>query len=171
MRSSDFFDGIVTELQRGLPPEWQGFHAQRRMQMLKLWYSEPRLHYEVWPVSGRDMIEIGLHFEADPATNLALLSWFDPHVVRFKAALDGAVELEQWTSSWGHLFHVVPAPTLDAGLQTRIGRWLTRLIPLAEPELQAALRELGAPATTKERPSRDWAAWRERRARRRQVSV
>jgi hypothetical protein len=171
VRSSDFLDGIVTDLRRDLPPEWQGFHLQRRVQMLKLWYGEPRLHYEVWPVAGRDLVEIGLHFEADAATNLALLRWFDPHVVRFKAALGGAVDLEQWTSSWGHLYHVLPAPTLDTGLQARISRWLTRLIPLAEPELQAALRQIGTPAAAAARPSRDWAAWRERRARRRHVAV
>jgi hypothetical protein len=165
MRSSELLEGVVTHLRSALPAEWAGFHAQRRAHLLKLWYVEPRLHYEVWPVSGRDLIEVGLHFEADTAVNQRLVAWFDPHLIRLKAALDGAVELEQWTASWGHLFHVFRAPVLDATVQAAVNQWMTRLIPLTEPLLQAALAEIGPLTATSVQP-RDWAAWRKRRAER-----
>jgi len=165
MRTADFLDGVAARLPAQLPPEWAGFQAQRRAHLLKLWYQEPRLHYEVWPVAGRELVEVGLHFEAAAETNLRLLRWFDPHIIALKAALDGTVELEQWTASWGHLFRVFRAPALDAALQAAVCDWLARLIPVAEPILQAALAELGPVAPLASRP-RDWAAWRERRARR-----
>jgi hypothetical protein len=165
MRTADFLDGVAARLPAQLPPEWAGFQAQRRAHLLKLWYQEPRLHYEVWPVAGRELVEVGLHFEAAAETNLRLLRWFDPHIIALKAALDGTVELEQWTASWGHLFRVFRAPALDAALQAAVCDWLARLIPVAEPILQAALAELGPVAPPASRP-RDWAAWRERRARR-----
>lgn len=166
MRSGEFLDGIIDGLRAALPGPLAEFHVQGRAHMLKLWYREPRLHYEVWPVTGRELIEAGLHFEADQQTNLRLLDWFDPHIIELKAAVDGAVELEQWTTSWGHLYHVFAAPTLSPPLQRRIVDWLARLIPVAEPILAAALDDIG-PLATVERPSRDWAEWRRRRERRR----
>jgi hypothetical protein len=155
MRSSDFLDGVVERLRVELPAEWAGFQMRSQAHQVKLWYQEPRLHYEVWPVGGRSMLEVGLHFEADPATNHQLVQRFDPHIVWLKATLDGAVELEQWTASWGHLFHVFPAPRLDSALQATVVAWLGRLIPVAEPLLQAALSDLG-PVAPPAPPARPW---------------
>jgi hypothetical protein len=165
MRGAEFLDGVAGGLRRSLPPQLAGFEARRQAHLLKLWYREPRLHYEVWPVAGRDLIEVGLHFEAEAEVNLRLLRWFDPHLPWLAATLDGAVELEQWTATWGHIFHVFHASTLDAALQAEVVGWLGRLIPVAEPILQAALDEMG-PIAASPRRQRDWAAWRERRARR-----
>ena len=165
MRTAEFLDGVTARLPGLLPAAWAGFQSQRQAHLLKLWYLEPRLHYEVWPIAGRDLVEVGLHFEAAAEVNLRLLHAFDPHIIALKAALDGAVELEQWTASWGHLYHVYHAPKLDAALQTTIADWLARLIPTSEPILQAALAEIGPVAPPVSQP-RDWAAWRERRARR-----
>lgn len=165
MRTGEFLEGVVEHLRTALPAEWQGFQLQQRASMIKLWYREPRLHYEVWPVSGRDLIEVGLHFEADQAINHQLVARFDPSIIQLKAALDGAVDLEQWTATWGHLFWVFHVVSLDRALQLRVGRWLATLIPIAEPILQAALDDLG-PLATGDRPGRDWAEWRRRRERR-----
>jgi hypothetical protein len=171
MRATEFLDGVAGRLRAGLPAEWAGFEARRQAHLLKLWYREPRLHYEVWPVAGRDLIEVGLHFEADAEINLRLLRWFDPHLPWLVATLDGAIEMEQWTATWGHLFHVFHAPKLDAALQAEVADWLGRLIPVAEPILQAALDDYG-PIAAPQRRTRDWAAWRERRARRaRQTAI
>jgi hypothetical protein len=155
MRSSDFLDGVVERVRTTLPPEWAGFQTRRQAHLVKLWYQEPRLHYEVWPVGGRGLLEAGLHFEADPTMNFHLLQRFDPHIVWLKATLDGAVDLEQWTSSWGHLYHVFPAPKLDSALQATVASWLARLILVAEPLLQAALSDLG-PVAAPARPARPW---------------
>jgi hypothetical protein len=169
MGTGEFLDGIGQRLRRRLPPELGELHGQRRYSLLKLWYHEARLHYEVWPITGRALLEVGLHFEADAAVNHHLLTWFDPHMVELTATMDGAVELEPWTASWGHLFHVFPAPSLDPALQTTVVDWLARLVPLAEPLLRSGLATAG-PLTTVERQPRDWEAWRRRRARRRELA-
>jgi hypothetical protein len=165
MGTAEFLDGVVAHVRAALPPAWADFEARRQGHLIKLWYREPRLHYEVWPVAGRELVEVGLHFEADATVNRRLLDWFDPHMIALKAALDGAIELEQWTASWGHLYHVYPAPALTVPLQAVVGDWLARAIPLVEPLLRAALADLGPVGETK-REARDWAEWRRRRARR-----
>lgn len=170
MRTGEFLEGVLTQVRAGLPDEFGDFQARRQGHLIKLWYGEPRLHYEVWSVGGRELIEAGLHFEAAAEVNARLLRWFDPHIVALKAALDGAVDLEQWTPAWGHLYHVYPAPALTPALQREISGWLARLIPLAEPLLRAALAEMGPVAALVSQP-RDWAAWRERRAKRRAATT
>ena len=165
MRVGEFLEGVVAQVRAELPEEWAGFQVRRQAQLVKLWYREPRLHYEVWPVSGRDLVEVGLHFEAAAEVNVQLLRWFDPHIIALKDALDGAIDLEQWTPSWGHLYWVFPAPALTVALQREVAAWLARLIPLAEPLLQAALDEIGSVAVPASQP-RDWVAWRQRRAKR-----
>lgn len=170
LRQTDFLDTIPAHLRVGLPADWQAFQARRQSHLLKLWYTEPRLHYEVWPVAGRGLIEVGLHFEATADVNKRLLDWFDPHMVALAAAVDGAVELEQWTAAWGHIFHVFHAPSLTVEMQAAVIDWLTRFIPVAEPVLQTALAELG-PITATTTRRRDWSAWRQRQQRRTRQSV
>jgi hypothetical protein len=165
MRLGEFLDGVVAHTRAALPPERAAVQVRRQTHLVKLWYQEPRLHYEVWPVGGRDLIEAGLHFEAAAEVNARLLRWFDPHIVALKATLDGAIDLEQWTPSWGHLYHVFPAPALTPALQREVADWLVRLIVVAEPLLEMALTEIG-PVTAPLRQPRDWAAWRARRAKR-----
>jgi hypothetical protein len=170
LRLTDFLNDIPVRLRQALPPTWQDVQSRKQAHLVKLWYAEPRLHYEVWPVAGRGIIEVGLHFEADADINKRLLDWFDPHMVALAATLDGAVELEQWTPSWGHIFHVFHAPVLDPTAQAAVVDWLARFIPEAEPILQAALAEIG-PVAVSARPGRDWTAWRQRQRRRSRVAI
>ena len=64
MKLGEFLDGVVAHTRAALPPERAAVQVQRQAHLVKLWYQEPRLHYEIWPVGGRGLIEAGLHFEA-----------------------------------------------------------------------------------------------------------
>lgn len=66
--------------------------------MCQLYYTDPRLHYEVWNLGERrNRLEIGLHFESrDRALNAALLRGFSARMVAVKAALGPQWEAEHW---------------------------------------------------------------------------
>jgi hypothetical protein len=167
LRHAEFLDGVAQQLRERLPAPWAEFQARRQGQLLKIWYLEPSLHYEVWPVAGRDLIEVGLHFEASADVNLRLLDIFDPRIFEFKAAVDGAVELEQWTASWAHLHTVMHAARLEQHVQRAVVDWLATIVPLTEPMLAQALADIG-PIPTRPGQTRDWTAWRKRHAQGRQ---
>lgn len=74
--SREFFTQIDDELRGLLGPRLRHYESVRGAQLLKLWYGDPAVHFEVQLVSRRwspakgAVIEIGLHLEhADAASN------------------------------------------------------------------------------------------------------
>ena len=68
------FTALLPELVRPLlPPELAGFAVRGPMFSLVGFYygADPKLHYEVWVQRRLGLVEVGLHLEADAATNAA----------------------------------------------------------------------------------------------------
>ena len=63
-----FLSQVSDELPSHLPPKLRAFEAEQWGRFYKVWYSERKIHFEVQFVSG-GRLEIGLHLEADAATN------------------------------------------------------------------------------------------------------
>lgn len=134
----DFFADVVDELGRWLPEDLRGYRHRANATLLKLHYANDRVHYEVWVDTVRAQIEIGLHFEDGPVSTAAYLAHFDHHIVELKHELGPQVELERWTSSWGHLYELHPLGRLDAAAVQRVARRLAALISAAQPLVEAA---------------------------------
>src|SRR5581483_4311171 len=100
MRVHEFLNLVAQETRAGLPRGLGGFRTWKRYTLVQLFYSRRSVHYEVWVRGKERMLEIGLHCEADRATNSALLEVFDAHLFEIKDALGERMEAEQWTSSW-----------------------------------------------------------------------
>jgi hypothetical protein len=80
-----------------LPPALRDFRWWARPWQVQIHYGNPRLHYEVWSLSRRNLLELGLHFEhRNRAVNARLLDHFDKHAVAIKAELGEGVEVEPW---------------------------------------------------------------------------
>ena len=74
--SRAFFDQIDDELRGLLGPALRNYECVRDSRLIKLWYADPAIHFEVqmvakrWSPTEGPVLEVGLHLEhADPAAN------------------------------------------------------------------------------------------------------
>jgi hypothetical protein len=134
----DFFHDVAESLRQLLPEQLRGFHANTTHNLLKVSYSSPRIHYEVWANARDRHIEVGLHFEDGPESTERLLSFLNEHIVEIKHELGAGVELERWTNSWGHLFQLIPYQPLTDDLTREISLIVARMITLLQPMLTEA---------------------------------
>ncbi len=146
MTRSTFFDGIVSTLRKELPEPYGSFRTRRFGNLLKIFFDNERIHYEVWVDARRQQIEVGLHLEDGPASTLAYLEVLDRNILEIKHALGPASELGRWTLSWGHLVEAWPLETLSKEVRATIGQrallYIVTLQPLLD-EVQLVLTPAG----------------------------
>lgn len=133
MRIQQFQISLVEKTQRLLPRSLRNFDVRSFFSLVKLSYSRPRIHYEVWVRGKEHLVEVGLHFEADKATNDALLEYFDERALEIHAELGDQVDVERWTNSWSRVHQVVPYNALDAELVEELSTKLAHMIEVLQP--------------------------------------
>ena len=142
-----FFAAIVTHLRGALPEELRRFAHRGDFNLMKIWWDNPRVHFEVVIDQQIDRIEVGLHFEDGPASTIAYLRALDARVVELKHELGHHVELERWTTSWGRLYELLPIEAVDdkGGKQValRVERLIVTLQPLVIDAAVPAERSAG----------------------------
>jgi len=136
MRIQQFQVSLVDQTRKQLPRALRKFDARSFFSMVKLHYSNPKLHYEVWVRGQERLVEVGFHFEADKATNDALREYFASRALEIHAELGPRVEVEQWTNSWSRVHEVVPYTSLDAELVDQLAKKLARMISVLQPMLK-----------------------------------
>lgn len=151
MSSRAFVRGVGDAVAALLPADLAGPHQSAGTSLAQLWYGNRALHYECWLRLRQAVIEIGLHFEADPLTNERLLGAFRSRERLMRRRLSGEVRLEEWDRGWARLWEPVALRALDDELRDRIAARLARYISALEPMLRDALPvevpwELGARA-------------------------
>lgn len=154
----DFFAAVVERLRVLLPSDLADFAHRANMNLVKVYYGNERIHYEVWTDGARGTIEFGLHFEDGPLSTAAYLAHFDQHIVELKHALGPQLELERWTASWGHLFELAPLTKLTAATVDRTAHRLAALITTLQPLVEAAgiASERSVQPTESRGPWRKW---------------
>lgn len=135
MRIQQFQVSLVEKTRQQLPRALKNLEPRSFFTIVKISYRNPKIHYEVWVRGPERLIEIGLHFEADKATNDALLAHFDGRAVEIHAELGPHIEIERWTNSWSRVHQVVPYKSLDAALVAVIAKKLARMIVVLQPML------------------------------------
>lgn len=154
----DFFAAIVADARANLPPELARFRHRANPMLLKLEYGNDRVHYEVWADGARRRVEIGLHFEDGPASTMAYLAFFDQRIVEIKHLLGPQIELERWTTSWGHLFESEQLGRLDRRFAETVARRLTAQITILQPMVE----EAAIPPAQRDVTPGDRGRWRRR---------
>lgn len=139
MRIKDFLQGVAKRTRESLPEGYQDFKSRRRGSLIQFWYSEPRIHYEVWVQRRHNRVEVGLHLEAKKSLNDRILRYLADRFIAVQAELDPMVELEQWTHSWGRVHRFVPYERLGDSLCNQIAEELTHMIVVLEPFRVAAV--------------------------------
>ncbi len=135
MSRATFFDGIVAILKKHLPEDLRGFRTRRFGHLLKIYFDNERIHYEVWVDTRRQQIELGLHLEEGPASTIAYLQVLDSRILEIKDALGPECELARWTQSWGHLIENRPLGSLDAEERAAVAERLLLYIETLQPIL------------------------------------
>jgi hypothetical protein len=138
LRRQEFLTRVVNQLRKELPEEFAGFQVKSMSQLVKIYYQNERVHYEVWISSNRQLTESGLHFEDGPVSSAAYLAYFDRLIVELKHELGETIELERWTSNWGHLFEIVPLGKLTDFQSERVANRLAQMITTLQPLVDAA---------------------------------
>ncbi len=137
MRIQAFQVTLVEKTRKQLARALKHFEPRSFFSLVKIFYRNPKLHYEVGVRGPERLIEIGLHLEADKNTNDALLAYFNLHSVEIHAELGERIEIEQWTNSWARVHEVVPYDQLDAALVDVLAKKLARMITVLQPLLDA----------------------------------
>jgi len=156
MQPREFLRRLPGAVQAKLPADLAGCSSGFGFSLVQLWYGNRALHYEAWLRHRQDVIEIGLHFEADPLTNMRLLAAFRARERVVRKGLGDGTCIEEWDRGWTRLWEPVSLGTLDEALlerlASRLARYITTCEPLLREELPAdvpwELRPLRAPSRT-----------------------
>lgn len=134
MRVNEFLNLVAQETRAALPTSLRRFHTWKRYTLVQLYYRQRKIHYEVWVRGGNvHALEIGLHCEADAATNTRLLALLDAHMFEIRHVLGERVESEQWTKSWTRVHELVPYQKLDAATARDTAQRIAAMITVLEP--------------------------------------
>ena len=139
MRCSDFMKAIPDATRGHLPPDLCDFRWQARPCLVQIHYGHPHLHYEVWRLSRREALELGLHFEhRDREVNARLLHHFDAYAVAIKAELGEDVEVEPWDKGWAKVYQTLPLEPFERPYLERVAGRLAQMIAYLQPILDRA---------------------------------
>ncbi len=106
--------------------------------MVKLWFGNKDLHYELGVYAQRKVVELGLHFESDPLTNLVLLGAFKARAKTVARRLPAA-RIESWDKGWARVWEPIPLQPFDERFGARVTAILARYVRVLEPMLEDAL--------------------------------
>ncbi|MEZ4506388.1 MAG: hypothetical protein R2848_11265 [Thermomicrobiales bacterium] len=135
---SAFFEDIARYLRIELPVGLRDFKLRQTSYLMKLYYQNERVHFEVWVDTLRQQIEIGLDFEDGAESTAAYLAFFDKRIVEIKAQTGPTVELERWTKTWGHFVEVYPIEPLTRERALMIGDRMVTFMSVLQPLIEEA---------------------------------
>jgi hypothetical protein len=121
------------------PADFPRLKASAYSYMAQLWSGNKQLHYEAWIRDRLGVIELGLHFEADPLTNARLLAAFRAHERTIRRALGTAARIEAWDKGWARVWEPIELAPLDSAFLERIGLRIAAYVRALEPVLRAEL--------------------------------
>jgi hypothetical protein len=150
LRRQEFLTAVIDRLRRELREELSDFQAKSMGSLVKIYYGNERVHFEVMMNSSRHSMEIGLHFEDGAVSTAAYLAYFDQYIVELKHQLGASIELERWTESWGHIYEIEPISKLTGFQSVQTAKRLAQLISVLQPLVDAAGIPAGDRSTTTE---------------------
>ena len=142
MKTREFF-AILLDLVRGhLPAPLKDFQVVGpTMNLVKLHYGHPNVHYEVWIQRRKGEVELGLHFEGDPASNFQHLEFLGQRLDAIRSVLGHRFVVEEWDKGWTRGHEAIPLEPLTDDFLFELSLKLSGMMQTLEP----LLRSLGRP--------------------------
>lgn len=143
--SRAFFDQLDDELRGFLGPALRSYASERNGRLIKLWYGDPRVHFEAqlvgrrWSPTGGPGVEVGLHLEhPDTKVNEDLLAGLLARAGEWRPGLPEAAtgaalgpRGAQWRRVSEFLEEVAPDdPDLASEAAERLAGYVRTLWPL-----------------------------------------
>lgn len=133
------FRAIPALMREELPVELRDFQWQATSWMAKAWYGNKDLHYEIWVRAHAKVVELGLHFEADPLTNARLHGAFRARAKQVFRALGADARIEEWDKGWCRVWQPFALADVDDAyartIKTRFVEYVRALEPILREEL------------------------------------
>lgn len=149
LRPSSFVSAVMHEVKRLTKSDGRPLNCNTRYRLAKFWYGrDDSIHYELWVHERTSQLELGLHFEADPATNQMLYTRFDKCMLEIQARLGGSVWLEEWDKGWVRLYETQPLWPLDDARVASVAERLCEMVSVLQPMCDAFLEELDTTLST-----------------------
>ena len=137
MRTKEFLELLPDLLRQHLPEDLANFQVANRITSLtKFYYNQPSFHYEVWIQKRRKEVELGLHFESDPDSNLEQLDLLREKADQIHGSLGDEVELHEWDRGWTRAHETLELDPLDDDFLVEISFRLSAMIQTFEPILR-----------------------------------
>jgi len=145
--SRAFFEQVDDELRGLVGPSLRSYHSVHDARLLKLWYGDPTVHFEVqsvarrWSPTGGPVLEVGLHLEhADPAVNEARVASLSAREEAWRPVLPGAAAgpaLGPRGAAWRRVSEFLEEtgpddPDLASEAAERLALYVRTLWPLVE---------------------------------------
>ena len=146
-----FLRQVADELPSHLPPKLRAFQAEQWGRFYKVWYAERKIHFEVQFVSG-GRLQIGLHLEADAATNERVAKELERNKGAISSALGDAASFGSHGSGWRSI-----AETWSGGdirgeeAATEAASRLAEYEAALQPQLERAVGPAAPSSSTKSR--------------------
>ncbi len=141
-----FMQQIPDQVRVLLPPFLQSLRWKARSHLVQMYYDDPAVHYEVWPIRKLDVVEVGLHMESrNRELNDFLLRALDPLMFEVRAQLGPDVELERWSKGWAKLYRLRPWPRFDRDAMRGMATDVAAMIRVVEPMVREALYKRSLP--------------------------
>ena len=133
------FRGIPPLLRADVPADLGAFQWNAINWQAKAWFGNKALHYEIWVRHHVKIVELGLHFEADPLTNARLLGAFRSRAKDVKRGLGADARIEEWDKGWTRVWEPFALEKLEPAfterIQTRFVDYVRVLEPIVREEL------------------------------------
>lgn len=137
-RREGFARAAVREALARAPKDFAPYRTRAFWTLGQIYTGNPDLHYEVWRRAKLGVVELGLHFEADPLTNARLLAAFRARAHEIRHALGDRVAIESWDKGWARVFEAIPLTDqeeLARRCAERLAAYLRALEPILREEL------------------------------------
>ena len=137
MKTKEVLELLPDLFWQQLPPDLAGFQVAHRITSLtKIYYDNPSFHYEVWIQKRRKEVELGLHFESDPDSNLEQFDLLREKADEIHASLGEEVEIHEWDRGWTRAHETLELDPLDDDFLVEISFRLSAMIQTFEPILR-----------------------------------
>jgi hypothetical protein len=97
-----------------LPARLRDVSHRARSSQAQWFFDDPRLHFEAWWHANSGRLELGLHLEAEPATNDRIANGLARQLLMLKARLGQQLDLEPWDRGWVRLYETYAVEVFDA---------------------------------------------------------
>ena len=105
--------------------------------LVKLYFGDPNVHYEMWVRKRMGILETGLHFEGLAEKNSRCLEAMRTEYADLVSSLGPEVRAEEWDKSWTRVHRTFEFDSLDEDLLIIVAGNVSQMVRVLEPAVRS----------------------------------